>query len=92
MRRIRSSLTENGAHGASANRSIARGRGSWYSRISRRLSARIVSSSWHTTSGGSPPWLLPRLIEPRVGWKRIPSSRAAWISASMKRSWPCGNR
>ena len=33
-----------------------------------------------------------RLIEPRVGWNRMPRSRAAAISASIRRSWPRGNR
>ena len=36
VRRIRSSVTENGEQGASAMRVIAPGRGSWYSRMSRR--------------------------------------------------------
>ena len=44
-------------------------------------SARISSSSWTTESGGSPPSLTDSDIEPRVGWKRMPRSRAAAISA-----------
>ena len=36
VRRIRSSVTEKGEQGASAMRVMARGRGSWYSRISRQ--------------------------------------------------------
>ena len=92
VRRIRSSLTEKGAQGASATRVRAPGRGSWCSRISRRQSARMVASSWQHSSGGRPPWLRPRLIEPRVGWKRRPSSRAAAISTSMKPVWPRGKR
>ena len=75
-----------GRAGREADARIARGRGSWYSRISRRESARIAASSWQMSSGGSPPPLGPRLIEPRVGWNRIPRSRAARISASMSRS------
>ncbi len=77
VRRIRSSLTEKGAQGARATRVRAPGRGSWCSRISRSESARMAASSWQHSSGGRPPWLRPRLIEPRVGWKRMPSSRAA---------------
>ena len=46
------SVTEKGEQGASAIRSIARGRGSWYSRIRRGESARIVSSSWHDVVRG----------------------------------------
>ena len=38
---MRSSVTEKGEQGASAIRVMARGRGSWYSRMSRRESARI---------------------------------------------------
>ena len=39
------------------------------------------SSSWTTESGGSPPSFCDRLIDPRVGWNRMPSSVAAAISA-----------
>ena len=48
---------------------------------SRSDSARIVSSSCTTESGGRPPSFCERLIEPRVAWKRMPSSCAAVISA-----------
>ena len=51
--------TENGEQGASAMRICAPGFGSWNSFSTRSLSARIVSSSCTTQSGGRPPsfWL-----------------------------------
>ena len=55
-----------------------------------RLAARISSSSATTSSGGSPPSLALRLIDPRVGWKRIPRSRAATIEAPRRSPAPRG--
>ncbi len=93
VRRISSSLTENGAQGA------RRDRGSW-----RAAAGRGTRGSAAASRRGSSPrpgtrrraagrrWLRPRLIEPRVGWKRMPSSRAASISASIRRSWPRGEQ
>ena len=39
--------------------------------MQRSLSLRISSSLWTTESGGKPPSLRDRLIEPRVGEKRM---------------------
>ena len=83
-------MTENGEHGASATRTIAPGAGSWCRPTSRSESARISSSSWTTQSGGSPPSFSDRLIEPRVGWKRSPTSPAAAISAEIRSPPPRG--
>ena len=44
-----------------------------------------------TESGGSPPWLCPRSIEPRVGWNRSPTVRAASTSAPSRSPPPAGN-
>ena len=82
--------TENGEHGASAIRSIDVGDASWCASTSRWESARISSSVCTTESGGSPPSLTDRDIDPRVGWKRIPSSWAAPISALMRSPAPRG--
>ena len=48
------------------------------------MSARIASRSSTRESGGSPPSLSPRSIEPREAWMRTPSSRAAATSASTR--------
>ena len=74
-------MTLNGEHGASATRSIDAGDGSWNAATSRSESASTVSSSCTTESGGSPPSFSDTVIEPRVGWNRSPTSRAAAISA-----------
>lgn len=47
---------------------------SWYSSMTRRMSARQASSSSHTLSGGRPPLLLPKLMAPLVGWNLMPIS------------------
>src|SRR6516164_955798 len=83
-------LTLNGEHGASATRIIAPQLGSWWARTRRSLSASTSSSSWTTESGGSPPSLADRVIEPRVGWNRSPTSRAAAISADHRSPAPRG--
>ena len=75
-------VTENGEHGASTRRVIANGLGSWYFAISRSQSARMASQLWVTSSGGRPPCERPRLMLPRVGWKRTPIRRASSISTS----------
>ncbi len=72
------------------SRTIAPHDGSWCSATSRSLSARISSSSCTTESGGRPPSFSDRLIEPRVGWNRKPSSCAARISAVMRSPPPRG--
>ncbi len=64
--RIRSRLTENGEHGATPTRSIECLAGSWNASMTRRVSARIASSRSTSESGGSPPWLAPTLMLPRV--------------------------
>ena len=92
VRRISSGVTENGEHGASATRTIAPGAGSWCNATNRSESARISSSSCTTSSGGRPPSFTDRLIDPRVGWKRKPSSRAASISAPIRSPAPRGWR
>ena len=83
-------VTENGEHGASAIRTMAPGALSWCCATSLSESARISSSSCTTESGGRPPSFWDRLIEPRVGWKRTPSSRAAVISAEIRSPPPRG--
>ena len=90
VRFIRSGDTENGEHGASATRTIAPHDGSWCSPTSRSLSASTSSSSWTTESGGSPPSLTDSVIDPRVQWNRMPSSRAAVISADHRSPPPDG--
>ena len=67
-------VTENGEHGASATRICAPGFGSWNSFSTRSLSARIVSSSCTTLSGGRPPSFCDRFIDPRVTVMRMPSA------------------
>ncbi len=81
--------TENGEQGATRDpehRRRARGRGT--GRPRPRVSARIVSRSCTTESGGRPPSDSARSIEPRHGWNRIPTSRAASISASSRSRAP----
>ena len=81
---MRSGVTENGEHGASATRTIAPGSGSWCRATASSLAARMASSSCTTESGGSPPSFCDSDIDPRVGWKRTPRSRAASISADSR--------
>ena len=47
---------------------------SWNCSIARCMSARQAASSSVQESGGRPPLLWPRLMAPRVGWKRMPIS------------------
>ena len=79
-------VTEKGEQGASTIRHIEKGSGSWYLAIRRSQSFRITSGSWTTSSGGRPPPDRPRLMLPRVGWKRMPISRAVSISTSRNSS------
>ena len=72
------------------HRAVRRDRGSAATAAS--LSARIVSSSCTTLSGGRPPSFSDSDIEPRVGWKRMPRSRAAAISAPSRSPAPRGCR
>ena len=90
MRVISDVETLNGEHGASAIRVIASGERSWCASTSRCDSARISSSSWTTESGGSPPSFTDSDIEPRVGWNRMPRSRAAATSAAIRSPAPRG--
>ena len=92
VRTISSSVTLNGEHGASATRVIAPHDRSWWRRTASSLAARIESSSLTTSSGGRPPSFSDSDIEPRVGWKRMPRSRAASISAVSRSPAPCGWR
>src|SRR6266480_7787730 len=87
---MRSGLTLNGEHGASATRTMAPQPGSWCAATSRSLSASTSSSSCTTESGGSPPSLAEIVMEPRVGWNRRPTSRAAAISADHRSPPPAG--
>ena len=48
----------------------------------RFISASTAGSSSQTESGGRPPLLSPKLMAPRVGWKRMPISRAARMLSS----------
>ncbi len=88
---ISSSVTENGEQGATPTRTIAPGAGSWWRAIAASVSARIVSRSSTTSSGGSPPRECPRSIDPRVGWNRSPTSPAARTSAAKRSPRPDGN-
>ena len=78
---IRAGETLNGEHGASATRSMEAGDGSWNAATSRSESASTASSSCTTESGGRPQSFSDTVIDPRVGWNRSPTSRAAVISA-----------
>jgi hypothetical protein len=76
------SVTENGEQGATPIRSIESGDGSCQRSIASAVAARAASVSSTIRSGGSPPSLSPRSIDPRHGWNRSPISRAASISAA----------
>ena len=82
LARSRSPVTENGEHGATAIRHIESGAGSWCRSITSAVPARIASMPSTTESGGSPPALRPRSIDPRHGWNRSPTVAAASISAA----------
>ena len=56
------------------------------------VDARIASRSSTTESGGRPPWLCPRSIEPRAIWARIPMRARAAAMASNTESSPPGTR
>lgn len=80
--RSRSPVTENGEHGATAMRHIESGPASWKRSMTSAVPARIASMPSTTESGGRPPELRPRSIEPRAGWNRSPTAAAASISAA----------
>ena len=88
--RISRGVTENGEHGATATRTMAPGRGSCHRRIASSVCVRMASVSSTIESGGSPPLLAPRSIEPRHGWKRIPICLATSTSASKIPPTPLG--
>ena len=90
--RISSPVTENGEHGATAMRSIAPGAGSCQRPMASSVATSTASRSSVTSSGGSPPWELPRSMEPRQGWKRRPRPAAASIAAASRALPPPGNR
>ena len=92
VRTISASVTVNGEHGASAIRVIAPWARSWWRATASSQAARISSSSATTSSGGRPPSFCDSDIDPRVGWKRTPRSRAASISADSRSPAPCGWR
>ena len=87
-----SRVTEKGEHGATPILSIESGDGSWNFSIAAWVAAMIASRSSTTSSGGRPPALAPRSIEPRVGWNRRPTSRAASTVAASRSPPPAGNR
>ncbi len=72
-------MTEKGEQGASTICVIEPAEASWYFSITRWLSFRMKGSSSTQSSGGRPPLDSPSDIEPRLAWKRTPSSRAASI-------------
>ncbi len=90
MARISSGLTENGEQGASAMRTMAPWEGSWWAATSAAEALRISSGSWTIESGGSPPSFTDSDIDPRAGWNRMPSARAAAISAEIRSPAPRG--
>ena len=86
----RSPVTENGEQGRRHRAASSRGtgRGAGRSRRRSRRGSRRSSTTW---SGGSPPRLRPRSIEPRFGRNRRPTARAASISAPSRSPPPDGN-
>ena len=85
-------VTENGEQGATATRSIEPGDGSCQRSMASSVAARTASRSSTTSSGGRPPCERPRSMEPRQGWKRRPTSRAARIEAPSRSPAPGGKR
>ncbi len=83
---MRSVVTEKGEQGAITICVIAPGPGWWYASTTRTQSSRIAASVSTTESGGSPPSLSPRLIDPREAISRIPTSAAAATSSSRRES------
>ena len=80
--RISSGVTENGEHGASAMRTIAPHARSWCSADQPLAVGEDLVVVLHDRVGREPAVLLRAgSSSPRVGWKRMPSSRAARISA-----------
>ena len=63
---------------------------SWSRSYTAWVEARMVSSSSTTESGGRPPLLWPRSMEPRAMWARIPMVLAAEAMASNTESSPPG--
>ena len=84
-------VTENGEQGATATRTMESKAGSWNRVIADSVASRIASRSSTTESGGSPPRLVPRSIEPRVGWKRTPTAAAAATVAASRSPPADGN-
>ncbi len=83
-------VTENGEQGATPIRSIASGDGSCHRSMAAAVAASAASVSSTMLSGGRPPALWPKSIEPRVGWNRSPICWAAAISAASTSPPPCG--
>ncbi len=86
---ISSGVTENGLQGATVTTtrspSCSRSWTDW-------VEARMASRSSTTESGGRPPLLWPRSMEPRAMWARMPMVRAAEAMASNTESSPPGTR
>ncbi len=89
--RIRSPVTENGEQGATATRSIESNAGSCHLSIAASVAASTAARSSTTSSGGNPPSLRPRSIDPRAGWNRSPTDSAAAISAANRSPPSRGN-
>lgn len=88
--RSSSADTENGEHGASATCRIEPNDGSWYFSMTS-IESRIISSTVCTTeSGGRPPSLTLRSIDPRDETIRMPSASAASICAPIRSPEPAG--
>ena len=82
--------TENGEQGATAMCSIEPNDASWWVSTAASVASSAPSVLSTAKSGGSPPSLLPRSIEPRAAVKRTPSSAAALISAPSRSPAPRG--
>ena len=79
---MRSVDTEKGLHGATE---IITRSPSWRRAATASVEARMASIDSTTESGGSPPALSPRSIEPRQSCRRTPTARAAPAIASKTR-------
>ena len=82
-------MTLNGLHGATVTTIRSPSCSRSYTAC---VEARIASRSSTTESGGRPPALSPRSIEPRAMCVRTPMVRAALAMASKTESSPPGTR
>ncbi len=86
----RSVETENGEQGATAICVMAPKEASWCASIVASVAASAPSRLSTAKSGGSPPSLSPRSMEPRARVRRTPVPRAARITAPDRSPHPCG--